>query len=55
MKLGASQSTVKSDDAVNIHPSGAELSYLSSVASRRVLSFVHGGRRGMDGVPTLTL
>ena len=55
MKPGPSQSIVQCDDAVNIHPSGAELSYLSSAASRRVPSNVHGGRGGMDGAPTLTL
>ena len=38
MKLGVSQSHVQSDDAVNIHPSGAALSYFSNAASRRVPS-----------------
>ena len=38
MKLGVSQRPVQSDDAVNIHPSGAELSYLSNAAARRVPS-----------------
>ena len=38
MKLGVSQRPVQSDDAVNIHPSRTELSYLSNAASRRVPS-----------------
>ena len=33
MKLGVSQSHVQSDDAVNIHPSRAEVSYLSVAES----------------------
>ena len=33
MKLSASQSRVQSDDAVNMHPSWAELSYLSCAES----------------------
>ena len=46
MKLGVSQRPVQSDDAVNVHPSRAELSYLSNAASRRVPSYMHGGRGG---------
>ena len=49
MKLGVSQSPVQSDDAVNVHPSGAELSHLSNAASRRVPSKMHDGRGGGGG------
>ena len=38
MKLGVSHSFVQSDDAVNIHPSRAELSFLSNAASTRALT-----------------
>ena len=51
MKLRASQSPVLSDTG-QIYYSvwGAELSYVSNAASRRVPSFLHGGRGGGGGV-----
>ena len=50
MKLCVSQRPGQSDDAVNIHPSWTELSYLSNAASWRVPSRWAGGAVAHDSV-----